>query len=91
MRLFAIAFLSACAVACAGQPAAKPATAADGTAGGASAAKMTDNGNKLICTDEPQTGTRLTHHRVCATAEQWSERRQRDQDALEQLRQQAAH
>ena len=39
---------------------------------------------KLICEDEEAVGSRLSSKRVCLTKEQWMQRRQDDQDHLQQ-------
>lgn len=63
--------------------AAQPANAAAGSPP-ATAAKPADAKPpkpKLVCVEEQQMGSLFTK-RVCATAEDWEKRRQRDQDAM---------
>ena len=73
------------AAAAAATPAAAPAATADGTKSGEMVASA-DDAKKLICYDEPGTGTHVRRTtRICATAEEWARRRAESQKALGDL------
>jgi hypothetical protein len=63
-------------------PTAEPAATAEPKKEGTQVASA-DSEDKLICHDEPATGTHVRRPvRVCATAEEWARRREESQRAL---------
>lgn len=50
----------------------------------ASAAKPKPEGERLICQDIMETGSRVAQHRICKTAEQWRQGERDAKDAVNQ-------
>lgn len=66
------------------EPAPAPGAAPKTTLADAMAAKVASRSERLICREDPGTGTRLTRgKRQCATKEEWAERARADRKALE--------
>ena len=93
LSILAALCLSACASAPTPPPAAAaPAPAAADQAAPADAAAApqqvasAEDAKKLVCYDEPGTGTHVRRtHRICATAEEWARIREQNQKALQNM------
>jgi hypothetical protein len=62
---------------------ASPAPTAAVTSASAPVAAKAPAKQKVICEDQDETGSRLSRHRVCLTAQQWSEARAVERTTVE--------
>lgn len=65
----------------ASSPASSVSTSTPGTA--AKVAAVAPVKQKLVCEDQGETGSRLSHHRICKTPEEWRESRLVERGAIE--------